>query len=52
VLWSLVHHLFAGIRFLLLDIDIGIGRQAATRSAWLVIIAELVSVGLLLGALL
>lgn len=38
----LAHHFFAGMRHLLLDLDIGIGRIASRRSAWLV----LVSVGL------
>lgn len=33
--WVLAHHLLAGIRFLLLDIDIGITRAAARKSAWL-----------------
>jgi len=36
LIWSLLHHLFAGIRYLLLDIDIGIERQSARRTAWLV----------------
>ena len=31
--WSLSHHLLAGLRFLLLDLDIGIGRAASARSA-------------------
>ncbi len=31
------HHFFAGVRHLLLDLDIGIGRVAAQRSAWLVL---------------
>lgn len=33
--WALLHHLAAGIRHLLLDLHIGIGKQAASRSAWL-----------------
>ncbi|MGM0517544.1 MAG: succinate dehydrogenase, cytochrome b556 subunit [Pseudomonadota bacterium] len=33
---ALAHHLFAGIRYLLLDIDIGITRVTARRSALLV----------------
>ena len=36
VSWALIHHLCAGVRFLLLDIDIGIELQAARRSAWIV----------------
>ncbi len=33
---ALAHHLFAGLRYLLLDIDIGITRVTARRSALLV----------------
>ncbi len=32
----LAHHFFAGVRHLLLDLDIGISRAASRRSAWLV----------------
>jgi len=36
VLWALIHHLFAGIRFLLADLDIAMSRGAARATAWLV----------------
>ena len=42
LVWSLLHHLLAGIRYLLLDIDIGIERQQARSTAWLVTILALV----------
>jgi len=32
--WAVIHHLLAGIRFLLIDIDIGIERESSRRSAW------------------
>jgi succinate dehydrogenase / fumarate reductase cytochrome b subunit len=35
--WSLLHHLAAGVRFLLLDLDLGVDRTAARRSAWIVL---------------
>lgn len=35
-LWSLLHHVLAGVRFLLLDIDVGIEREQARRSALIV----------------
>ena len=38
-LWALLHHLFAGIRFLLLDAGHGIERTAARRMAWLATLA-------------
>ncbi len=44
IAWSLLHHLLSGIRFLLIDIDIGVSLGAARRSAWAVNI-----IGLLLG---
>lgn len=47
-LWAAVHHLFAGIRFLLLDIDVGIELAAARRSAWGVNVGALV-VALIFG---
>ena len=41
IAWSLFHHLFSGIRNLLIDIDCGVSLQQARRSAWLVNIAGL-----------
>jgi len=38
-LWSLLHHLLAGVRFLLLDIDVGVELKQARRSAHIVNIA-------------
>lgn len=35
VVWSLCHHLFAGIRFLLMDLDIGLDKhQSRLSAAW------------------
>lgn len=34
---TIAHHLLAGLRHLLLDIDIGISRQGSRRGAWLVL---------------
>ena len=44
IAWSLLHHLLSGIRFLLIDIDVGVSLRTARRSAWVVNI-----VGVLLG---
>ncbi len=52
VLWSLSHHFLAGIRFLLIDLEWGVERQASRRSAWAVNLAAPVLALLLLGALL
>jgi succinate dehydrogenase cytochrome b subunit len=48
IIWSLVHHLFAGIRFLLTDFDIGLSKTQSSKTAWMVIIAEVVSLVLIL----
>ncbi len=42
-IWSYMHHLFAGIRYLLLDLHIGIALQPARLSAKLVLVAGMVS---------
>ena len=39
VLWALLHHLLAGIRFLLIDFDIGVDKESGRRSAIAVMIA-------------
>ena len=50
--WALLHHLLAGIRFLLLDLEIGIEREQARVSAWLVNIGAPLVVLLIVGAML
>ena len=47
--WAYMHHFFAGIRYLLLDVHVGIDLAAARLSAKLVLIAGVVST-LLIGA--
>jgi succinate dehydrogenase / fumarate reductase, cytochrome b subunit len=36
VIWAFAHHFFAGIRFLLLDFNVGVDKKIKTQSAWLV----------------
>jgi succinate dehydrogenase / fumarate reductase cytochrome b subunit len=36
IAWSLLHHLLAGIRILLIDVEVGVTLPAARISAWLV----------------
>jgi succinate dehydrogenase / fumarate reductase cytochrome b subunit len=50
--WALLHHLLAGIRFLLLDLEIGIEREQARLSAWLVNLGAPLVVLLIVGAML
>ena len=53
LVWSFSHHLLAGIRHLLLDIDIGVERSQARASAWLVNLGALLltAVYFILGVL-
>lgn len=48
--WVLAHHFYAGLRYLLIDIDIGVKAVASRRGAWLVLAAGIMTV-LILGAL-
>ena len=47
--WSLTHHLFAGIRFFLIDFDIGVEKPAARLGSWLVFGAETLAVVLFIA---
>ena len=44
IAWSLFHHLLAGVRFLLIDIGVGVERTPARRSAWAVNVLALLLV--------
>ena len=52
LIWALAHHLLAGIRHLLSDIDVGSLLPAARRSAWIVNAGGLIVALLAAGALL
>jgi succinate dehydrogenase / fumarate reductase cytochrome b subunit len=40
VLWALLHHFCAGIRYLMIDFDIGVGlAQARTSSKWVLAVS-------------
>jgi succinate dehydrogenase / fumarate reductase, cytochrome b subunit len=49
--WVLAHHLLAGIRHLLSDVDIGSQLPAARRSAWIVNVGSIAVALLAAGAL-
>lgn len=49
LLWSLFHHLLAGVRYLLLDIDIGIENPVFRQTAITVLVAAPVVVLLILA---
>ena len=44
LIWSLAHHFFAGIRFLLIDAEIGVEKSRSRLGAWLVLLAEVITV--------
>ena len=50
-MWALLHHLLAGIRYLLLDLDLGVDRPAYRLTAWAVVLAAPL-LALLVGVLL
>ena len=50
--WALAHHMLAGIRHLLSDVDIGSQLPAARRSAWVVNLGGIAVALLALGVLL
>lgn len=47
LLWAITHHFYAGLRFLILDLDIGISRDATIKVAWLVQILVVITFVLL-----
>jgi succinate dehydrogenase / fumarate reductase cytochrome b subunit len=52
LMWSLVHHLLAGIRYLLIDIDVGVERDRARQTAMAVVVAAPVLAAILTRGLL
>ncbi len=52
LVWALAHHLLAGLRFLLMDLELGVALRPARASAWVVnvlgVLALLAAVGGLL----
>jgi succinate dehydrogenase / fumarate reductase cytochrome b subunit len=53
VVWALSHHLLAGLRVLLIDLEWGLERDAMRRSAWFVTIAAaLITAAVAIGMLL
>jgi len=52
LLWAFVHHFCAGIRFLLLDLHVGIEKEAARKSAGVVLAVSIPLTLILWGVLL
>ena len=42
LLWGFAHHFLAGIRYLLIDMDVGVGRESSRVTAWCVVAGDMV----------
>ena len=51
LLWAYLHHFCAGIRFLLLDVHVGVDKESSVKSARMVLIVSLVLTALLVAKL-
>lgn len=51
LLWSFLHHLLAGFRFLLIDQNIGISLSVARKTAWFVVLTAVILMLLISGVL-
>lgn len=52
IFWALAHHVYAGVRVLLIDLGIGVDRDEAQRSAWVIVVGSLMSLVMIAGILL
>ena len=52
IFWALAHHAFAGLRVLLIDFGVGVERDEARRTAWVIAIGSVVSLVMIAGVLL
>lgn len=51
IIWSFVHHLITGIRFLLLDMELFLSRDASRYSAWSVVVIEAIVMAVIIKGL-
>jgi len=52
IAWAFAHHFLAGIRFIFIDLDIGVANNTASQTAWWVHTGAVVCTGLTVGLLL
>lgn len=52
IFWALAHHVFAGLRILLIDFGVGVERDEARRTAWVIAIGSVVTLVMIAGILL
>ena len=48
-MWALFHHLLAGVRYLLIDVDVGVDKPVFRQTAWGVLVAAPVIAALVAG---
>ncbi|TNF33072.1 MAG: succinate dehydrogenase, cytochrome b556 subunit [Gammaproteobacteria bacterium] len=51
LLWSLLHHFYAGIRYLLIDFDIAVDKQGSRKTAWTVLVLEIITLVILVAGI-
>lgn len=51
IIWSFVHHLMTGVRFLLIDMELFLDRKASRVSAWGVVIIEAIVMAIIIKGL-
>jgi succinate dehydrogenase cytochrome b subunit len=52
IFWALGHHVFAGVRVLLIDLGIGVEREESKRTAWVVAVGSIAILFMIAGILL
>ena len=52
LVWAVVHHLLAGIRYLLIDVHVGVEKPLYRQTAWVVVVAAPILAILITGILL
>jgi len=51
ILWSFVHHLITGMRFLLIDLEFFLDKKASRSSAWGVVVVEAIIMAIIIKGL-
>ena len=51
IFWALAHHMYAGMRVLLIDVGIGVERDDARRTAWVIAIGSVATLVMIAGIL-
>lgn len=52
IFWALAHHILAGMRLLLIDVGIGVARDEARRTAWIIAVGGAAALLMAMGIIL